>query len=84
MVKKTDAQIGREVDAILAGGERPIYAYVTSYCNHAHRMSDGKPIKHECRIIPPRALKLEREGDIRGAIDVLMHAPFRHHTGTRK
>ena len=48
-----------------------IYAYVTTYCNRAHRMSDGKPIEHECRIIPPRALKLEREGDFSGAIQVL-------------
>lgn len=33
--------------------------YVTSFCNHAHRLSDGKPINHECYIIPPRLLKME-------------------------
>lgn len=35
--------------------------YVTSFCNFPHRMSDGKPIGHECYVIPPRLLKAERE-----------------------
>lgn len=37
--------------------------YVTSYCNKAHRMRDGKPIEHECHVLPPRALYAERDGD---------------------
>lgn len=36
--------------------------YVSTYCNFAHSMKSGKPIKHECRHIPPAALRLEREG----------------------
>lgn len=63
---------------------REIYAYVSSYCNHPHRMADGKPIKHECYIIPPLALKREREGDVSGAIMVMQATPMKHHTGTRK
>ena len=35
--------------------------YFTSFCNMAHRMSDGKPIDHECYIIPPILLKSEKE-----------------------
>lgn len=35
-------------------------AYVSTYCNFAHSMTTGKPIKHECRHIPPAALRLER------------------------
>ncbi len=35
--------------------------YVTTFCNRAHQLSDGKPIAHECYVIPPRLLKAERE-----------------------
>lgn len=37
--------------------------WVTTFCNKAHRLSDGKPIKHECFIIPPKLLKAERDND---------------------
>ena len=36
--------------------------YLTSYCNHGHYLNDGKPVDHECHVLPPRALQLEREG----------------------
>jgi hypothetical protein len=62
---------------------REIYAYVTTYCNKPRRMVDGKPIKHECYILPTLALKREREGDVRGAIDAIMHSPRKTHNGTR-
>ena len=42
--------------------------YCTTYCNFGHRMSDGKPIEHECAILPPEALRAEREGDYKLAI----------------
>lgn len=51
--------------------------YVSTYCNFAHRMKDGKPIAHECRIIPPQALHKEREGDIEGAIEIMRSSPTR-------
>jgi hypothetical protein len=35
--------------------------YVTTFCNFAHRLSDGKPIEHECYIIPPKLLRTEME-----------------------
>ncbi len=38
--------------------------YVTSYCNHPHRLRDGKPVGHECHILPPNALLAERSGDV--------------------
>lgn len=38
------------------------YLYVTSFCNQAHRLIDGKPVAHECFVIPPRALEEERAG----------------------
>ena len=33
--------------------------YVTSFCNFAHRLKDGKPLNHECYVIPPLLLRLE-------------------------
>jgi hypothetical protein len=35
--------------------------YVTTFCNFAHRMKDGKPIDHECYIIPPALLRAEHD-----------------------
>lgn len=42
--------------------------YATTFCNRAHRTRDGKPVAHNCFILPPAALRLERDGDIPGAI----------------
>lgn len=53
------------------------HAYVTTYCNKAHRVKDGKPIAHECRIIPPKALQAEMAGDIDTAIEILQASPTR-------
>lgn len=48
--------------------------YVTTYCNKAHRLADGKPIEHECHVLPPEVLHLEREGKIEEALAVLQQA----------
>jgi len=45
--------------------------FCTSYCNHGHSMTTGRPVNHECIIIPPAALAAEREGDISTAIDII-------------
>lgn len=45
--------------------------YVSTYCNFAHRRKDGKPLKHECRTIPPLALWQERQGDYEAAIETM-------------
>jgi hypothetical protein len=36
--------------------------YCTSFCNFAHRLSDGMPLNHECYCIPPLLLRLEMAG----------------------
>lgn len=38
--------------------------YCTSFCNHGHRLVDGKPVAHECFILPTEALHAERAGDL--------------------
>jgi hypothetical protein len=35
--------------------------YVTSFCNFPHYVETGRPIGHECYIIPPRCIKAERD-----------------------
>lgn len=45
--------------------------YVTSFCNFAHDTKTGRPIGHECYIIPPSALKLEMAGDTDGASEIM-------------
>lgn len=58
--------------------------YCTSYCNFGHRMRDGAPVGHECYVLPPVALRLEREGDIPGATRILEEAkPLKPHSGAR-
>jgi hypothetical protein len=42
--------------------------YVTSFCNFPHRLKDGKPIRHECYIIPPKLLRAEM--DLRNFDDI--------------
>lgn len=36
--------------------------YCTSFCNFGHSTKTGRPIGHECYIIPPSMLKIEMEG----------------------
>jgi hypothetical protein len=45
--------------------------YCTTYCNFGHRLSDGKPVAHECYVLPPRALEAERAGNYKLAISIL-------------
>jgi hypothetical protein len=53
--------------------------YCTSYCNKGHRLSDGKPIAHECYILPPSALEAERAGDVEKAVELIQAAkPLRY------
>ena len=59
--------------------------YCTSFCNHAHRVSDGKPVAHECYVLPPAALAAERRGDFREALQHIAEArPLKTHRGVRK
>jgi len=45
--------------------------YASTYCNKGHSMKTGRPIKHECRVIPPAALRAERDGDFATAIAIM-------------
>ena len=45
--------------------------YVTTYCNKPHRLKDGKPVGHECYVLPPKALAAEIDGDIKLACELI-------------
>lgn len=45
--------------------------YVTTFCNFVHRLADGKPVDHECYVLPTAALVAEMEGDYPKALDIL-------------
>lgn len=49
----------------------------TSFCNFAHYVDTGRPIDHECYVIPPAALEAEINGDTDKAI-VLMRTMNRN------
>lgn len=48
-----------------------VMVYCTSYCNHGHDTRTGKPVGHECRVIPPAAIQAERDGNYELAIEIL-------------
>ena len=45
--------------------------FCTSFCNHGHRLVDGKPIDHECFVLPTEALLAEQAGDNARALEVM-------------
>ena len=63
---------------------RRLWSYCTSFCNHPHRRLTGKPVGHECYVLPPAALEAESDGNFDLAIEVLNAAkPMRVHRGER-
>ena len=48
--------------------------FYTTYCNKGHRVSNGRPIDHECHILPPAALRAEIDGDYTLAMKLLDEA----------
>ncbi len=58
--------------------------YVTTFCNFAHRLVDGKPLDHECFVLPTEALEAERKGDNTRAQFVLSNwKKRRQHNGIK-
>jgi len=58
--------------------------FTASYCNKPHRTSDGVPVNHECYVLSPKALRLEREGHYSEAQAILSRAPRpRIHKGVK-
>lgn len=45
--------------------------YTSTYCNFGHDVKTGKPIGHECVVIPPKALAAEIAGNYDRAIELM-------------
>jgi hypothetical protein len=68
-----DRATGHEQDAPLQAADRTQYLagyreagrgiYCTSFCNFGHYTDTGRPIGHECYVIPPKLLELEMMGE---------------------
>ena len=59
--------------------------YLSSYCNHGHDLATGKPVNHECVILPVDALLAERDGDFETANEIIFDArPLKTHRGVKR
>jgi hypothetical protein len=36
----------------------------TSFCGRPHRVADGLPLAHACRVLPPEALQAEADSNL--------------------
>jgi hypothetical protein len=51
--------------------------YRTSFCNKGHLIKNGRPVDHQCYILPPEAIAAERNDDFEKAVQILRaHAPL--------
>ena len=51
--------------------------FATSFCNQGHHLATGRPVGHECYVLPPAALRAERSGDVELANQILSSSNFR-------
>lgn len=72
------------IDAMTVKRKAPSEIYCPSYCNRGHEVETGKPVGHECYVLPPRALKLESAGKVKKAIlEIEKALPLRVHRGVK-
>ncbi len=61
----------------------PSAVVVTTFCNRAHLL-DGRPLDHECFVLPPEALRAEDAEDYQSACDLLNGRELKPHSGVRR
>lgn len=58
--------------------------FATTYCNRGHVLETGKPVEHQCYVLPPEALLAEQQQDFeRAAMLIAAAKPLQHHAGLR-
>ena len=71
-----------------APAERPGVSALLPFCGKPHRVIDGLPIAHSCRIVPPESISAAIRGDFAGAVTLLAQAaargPLPDHPGVWK
>jgi hypothetical protein len=45
--------------------------FCTSFCNFGHILETGRPVDHECYVLPPAMLYAEQAGDMDAALRLL-------------
>lgn len=55
--------------------------YCTSFCNKAHVVSSGKPVGHQCYVLPPSAIRAEMSGSTGEANAIISTAGLPVHRG---
>ena len=50
--------------------------FLTIYCGREHRLADGVPVAHRCRVLPWAAVATEVSGDIEMMIAILAAEPL--------
>jgi hypothetical protein len=45
--------------------------YCTSFCNFGHDLDSGRPVGHECYVLPVAALRAEHDGNTDEAIRII-------------
>lgn len=51
--------------------------YLTSFCNKSHNLLTGRPLGHECYVLPPAAIQAEFEGNVDEAVEILAVSKMR-------
>jgi hypothetical protein len=51
--------------------------FSTSFCNFGHDTTTGRPIDHECYVLPIAMLDAERRGDFNEANRILSNVDFK-------
>ena len=61
-----------------------VTTYLTMYCGKHHRLSDGAPVDHSCRVLDPEYLQAERHHHYERAVAILQRMPIDLHRGVRR
>lgn len=53
--------------------------FTTTFCNKGHRLSDGKPVEHECYVLDPTVLQEEAYNGASAALDLVRSGERKMH-----
>jgi hypothetical protein len=53
---------------------RPAESALMPYCGRLHRIIDGLPVAHRCRILPTDSITAAINGDFEGAVSLMARA----------
>jgi hypothetical protein len=67
---------------------RPPESALVPFCGRLHRIIDGLPVAHKCRILPADSITAAINGDFKKAVSIMARAaakgPLREHGGVWK